>query len=67
MCTQELTEHGGCLCWCGKERRGTSRRTLRFLVLMSAGTVKPLTETGHVVAREKSHVSRGDLLDLGCL
>jgi len=41
--------------------------TLRFLALMFGGAVKPLSETGHVGAREKSDVSRGGLLGLGCL
>lgn len=48
-------------------REGTSRMTPRFLALAFGGVVKPMTETGHAVAREKSHVSRWGLLGLGCL
>lgn len=48
-------------------REGTSRMTLRFPALVFGGAVKPVTETGHAVAREKIGVSRWDLLGLGCL
>lgn len=42
----------------GRRERGY-HNDFRFLVVMTGGAVKPLTKTGHAVAREESSVSAG--------